>query len=721
MSLFNTMLLLWLGLTVLLNAERRTAGLYGAGGGLLLGAGFFVSHTAILGHGLNNVNWATNLWWRFGWGPVLVLPFAWYAVMLWYAGFWEDRTAALHRRHRSWLALCTALVVGFGALFLLATPLPSQEQLLHLDLSANPAIAGVSLLVLVYPMYNLLCIGLSVDALRRPSPPVRVMADIARRRARPWMLATAVVLLGVSLLVAVAMAGIVLDIRRGPFFSTYRDMSILVAAFDLVISSLIAVSVVLLGQAMVAYEIFTGNTLPRRGLGRQWRSAVVVAAGYSALVAISLTRNWQPISAVLLATGIMTVFYALFSWQTYVERGRYMHHLRPFVASEGLYDELLTPPEYAARAPNVGGKPSATAAMPTARAAVRQGSGELGLPAAVPHSPVALFTALCAEVLGARVGYLVPLGPLSPLVGPALAYPPEAVPPVAPAVAYAPGTLLAPVDPATHGGAGWAVPLWSERGLIGVLLLGDKRDGGLYTQEEIEIARASGERLIDTGASAALAGRLMALQRRHLAESGVLDRRARRVLHDDVLPLLHTAMLILSAADSAQQAEGLALLAAAHRGIADLLREMPTGSAPAVARLGLVDALRQSVSDEWPGAFDGVTWEVTPAAAAAVAALPPLTAEVLFYAAREAVRNAARYARPADGERPLHLHITLCAAAGLDVIVEDDGIGLGGGAARGSGHGLALHSTLLAVVGGTLAVVGPTGQGTRVTLHLPIS
>ena len=34
-SLFNTILLLWLGLTVLLNAERRTWGVWLAGGGLL--------------------------------------------------------------------------------------------------------------------------------------------------------------------------------------------------------------------------------------------------------------------------------------------------------------------------------------------------------------------------------------------------------------------------------------------------------------------------------------------------------------------------------------------------------------------------------------------------------------------------------------------------------------------------------------------------------------
>ena len=36
MSLFNTVLQLWLGLTVLLNAERRSWGIWLASGGLLL-------------------------------------------------------------------------------------------------------------------------------------------------------------------------------------------------------------------------------------------------------------------------------------------------------------------------------------------------------------------------------------------------------------------------------------------------------------------------------------------------------------------------------------------------------------------------------------------------------------------------------------------------------------------------------------------------------------
>ena len=41
------------------------------------------------------------------------------------------------------------------------------------------------------------------------------------------------------------------------------------------------------------------------------------------------------------------------------------------------------------------------------------------------------------------------------------------------------------------------MPLWNERGLIGVLLLGEKCDASLYIQVEMEIARAGGERLID--------------------------------------------------------------------------------------------------------------------------------------------------------------------------------------------------------------------------------
>jgi signal transduction histidine kinase len=379
------------------------------------------------------------------------------------------------------------------------------------------------------------------------------------------------------------------------------------------------------------------------------------------------------------------------SWRSYAERERYIDAVRPFAASPRLYEYLVSHPADPA-----------------------------------PGGQVAdLFRTLCGDVLGARLAYLVPLGPVTPLVGPGLVYPAGAgpAPPVA-GVAHrlaggapAHGVALAPAD---HGGALWAVPLRSRRQLIGVLLLGEKRDGSLYAQEEIEIAQAAGERLMDTLAGAEMARRLMALQRQRLAESQVLDQKARRALHDDVLPLVHAAMLSLGG-DGASHADTVALLADAHRRLSDLLHEMPAPATAEVERLGLAGALRRLVERDLADAFDGVAWRV----AHPLPSLPSLPASVLFYAAREAMRNAARHARA--GDRPIHLSVTigLAAGGGVEVVVEDDGAGFdattlhGGPGAGDGGQGLGLHSTMMAVVGGTLSVDTVPGAGTRLVLALP--
>ena len=60
-------------------------------------------------------------------------------------------------------------------------------------------------------------------------------------------------------------------------------------------------------------------------------------------------------------------------------------------------------------------------------------------------------------------------------------------------------------------------------------------------------------------------------------------------------------------------------------------------------------------------------------------------------------------------------------ASELRVIIEDDGVGLGAPPAPngGSGQGLALHGTMMAVVGGALAAESVPGRYTRVLLTLP--
>jgi signal transduction histidine kinase len=216
----------------------------------------------------------------------------------------------------------------------------------------------------------------------------------------------------------------------------------------------------------------------------------------------------------------------------------------------------------------------------------------------------------------------------------------------------------------------------------------------------------------------------MALQRQRLAESQLLDQRARRVLHDDVLQQLHTAMLKLVSEKSkpnGNTSAAIEMLANVHGQISDLLREMPTTTLPEISHLGLVGALRKVLDEEMGVAFEEVQWNVEPKAEREAQAISPLTAEVIYYAAREAIRNAARHGRKEASDRPLHLKVSVKWQDSLALAIEDDGKGVldDSEEGNGNGQGLALHSTMMAVVGGELAVESQQGKFTRVSLNLP--
>lgn len=690
LSFFNLIAFIWLGLTVLLNAERRRWGTWVAGGGLILGGLFFAGHSAVVSHAYDTFDGFaadTEFWWRASWLPVVGAPYLWYLMTVWYAGL----LASL--RQRVWLLV--AGLLGLGAILSLAVanPLPSYDEVLNRAPIAVFQIAGLPVAALVYPLYSTLCIVLALLALRNPAASERFMGDEARRRARPWLIAASVVLLLVTLTLGVAVAVFLSRIQTRLLGDHIVRTLFVLVGFDLLICGLLAIAILLIGRAIVSYEIFTGKALPRGGLFHYWQRSIILAAGFGALIGLSLIlpriRDLDSIYRVLLATLLMTLFYALLSWRSYADRERSMDALRPFVASQQLYERMLRP-----------------AAPPE-------------LDAATP------LRVLCEQVLDARLAYLAALGPLAPLVGPAVTAGASAT--TAPndlalarlvAMARSPQTICLPLHPGQYGGAVWAVPLWGERGLIGMLLLGEKRDGGLYTQEEMEIARAAGERLIDAQASTVMARRLMELQRQRLAESQVIDQRTRRVLHDDVLPQLHTAMLMLQAGSA--QPDAISLLSDTHRQIANLLHALPSTAAPELARLGLLNALRHAIENEFASAFDHIEWQIEAATAQLAERLSPLAAEVCFYAAREAVRNAARYGRPADSTRPFQLSVAACWRNGLEVTISDNGVGMGFAAAsQGSGQGLALHSTLMAVIGGTLTAGSNPSAGTRITLALP--
>lgn len=84
---------------------------------------------------------------------------------------------------------------------------------------------------------------------------------------------------------------------------------------------------------------------------------------------------------------------------------------------------------------------------------------------------------------------------------------------------------------------------------------------------------------------------------------------------------------------------------------------------------------------------------------------------MVFYTAREVLRNSAKHRR---GVSPLEVRISAKYESGLEIVIEDSGAG---GKAEG-GSGLALHGTMLAVVGGELELATNTEGGSKVKLRM---
>lgn len=680
-SLFNTILLLWLGLTVLLNVERRTLGVWLMGIGLLLGAAFFISHTAILGHDSVFTPQGLNFWWQIGWIPVIGSPFAWYILILWYSGFWSELGEPIRRRHTIWLIQVSMLGGALALIMTFTHALPSFTQITVLDLSSTLVIGGIPVIFALFPVFIVLCIGLSLDALRHPAPPSRLMGTQARERTRPWLTGTAVILLIVGLLVAIFVAWVVSsarDLTQGiiPF-------ALMLSAiwFDLAIEILIATAVVMLGQGLVSYEVFTGKVLPRRGFFRHWRSTVILAFGYAVIIGWSLAFRLRPIYSLLLTTALMTTFYALFSWRSFEEREEFMARLRPFVGSQDFVQNLMHP----------DGDPSSSAR--------------------------ALFQALCRDVLNTSEAQLIPLGSMARLAGKPLTIPEEAAP--SEFVGDGSDFFGSDILPLEDGDLPyrWALPLWTERGPIGAMLLGDKQDRSLYTQEEIEIARSSGEHILDLLTGEEMARRLILTQRRRLAETQVMDRHTRRALHDEILPDLHTAVLRLStrSSDSSAPGEAITVLTRIHHQISNLIR-----TSPAIAQVNagtdFIQALKDAVAAEFSDEFDSIIWDVH----GDFPSLEPVVAEVLFHATREVVRNAAVHGRGTHREHGLSVVISIFADDQICIRIADDGVGVNESEpVESSEGGLALHATMIAIIGGILHVSSSPTGGTEVVITAP--
>ncbi|HEX5440739.1 MAG TPA: ATP-binding protein, partial [Ktedonobacterales bacterium] len=745
---FNLITFLWLGLMVLLLGDRRNLITWVGGIGLLLAALFFLCHGALVGAGVPEGPSPSDLWWRVSWLPAFVAPLFWAATGLHYA-----ELAGVSKNLR--LPVLTGVAsLGLLAILLAFFYWPALSQygdfIRLLDASirlrqpvphppnVSPVLPALGLAFVVYigvcaclPWILLVARRLLPDSAQHAGSEETLLWDAgdAWSRARPGLLWASLCMIGAGAVVAIIGALVLLSEHRASLTTVTGTLpiqapvtrpghvpTVLVGA-DLLVQVALAGLGLTLGRAVLRQGILVERRLPQRGYLSHWRGMALIAAVLAAAVTWMTGVEAEALPDLLLLLALITGAYAVVTWQSFAAHDRLLDQMRPFIASltTGQTNWLATDPRE------------------------------------IERNVEALFTSLCRDVLGAARGRLsLTAGRLHRT----FSY--EA--PV--------GEVSYPFDRQE-----WALPVSDERGVVARLVLGPRVDGAGYTSADLEIARACGQRILDAVGEFVAAQAIASLARRRGLEAELSAALPRRVLHDEVLPRLHLAMLRLEAlrarlpagriAEPARASTSSALperaepadalrdasdeleavvheLGLAHHDLAALMRAAPIANKRHLEH-GLVSALRSALDGEFRGAFDELALDAPDEARVAADALPPIVADLLLGAAQEALRNAGRHGRGDNLHRRLAVRIALAADdRAVTVTVRDDGVGLQSERARagqaeaevtsfvvqpvdsgGARSGLLTHGALIALIGGTLTAHSVPAQGTTVTIRVP--
>ncbi|HEX7736378.1 MAG TPA: ATP-binding protein [Ktedonobacteraceae bacterium] len=797
LSIFDLVAFLWLTFTVWLNGNRR-AGIVRLGViGLGLSALFFFIHAILISSPLTPPTSFLTLdfWWRMIWIPALGVPYLWFAIGLHYAALIN----ANWRRRRP-LLLCLAgalglvvfgLMIGYRHTFTYIGVLRLLSYSDALEDMRRGLFSPLMLIPVLYLAYVTFCaigpwfttgrVGRLLKLLWQTLLPGRkarhtgslrrsmmdafwddhVDVEMLEEPMLSWHLARPGLLLAALLMVALTTTLGVLVVQSminwlgyGPHLPAALPAAVLPSAspvpfnlliLDFLATGAVALVILLIGYSIVRHGVLIERPLARRGFFEQWRGIVIVATLVSIMIALLVAITESSLGGLLLITCLATGAYALFTWSGYTAHDRYIALLSPFVRSTAQRHWLNTD-------------------LPRT---------ELDL----EH----LFFHLCHDVLGVECAYLAVL---TGSVRRSFSYrwPAGLVPgpqwnkahrrftgELTPAMAERQGE--APASPATQGRRIqvyvddqpliiWIVPIYNERGLAATLYLGPREDGSVFTDEDMNLAHACGQRILDTLGDHEAMQAVASLLRRRVVDVKLLGAQQRRVLHDEILPQMHLALLQLemlrSLPESGQLApaeavandgpqktsalepddallqarkrpvdEAIAIISDTHRRLAAMMRATAPGAPHRLEHDGLINAIQTMLEQDFQNAFDEINWRVTEETAAWIdERVSPAIAELIFAAVQEALRNAARHARGAD----VHRHLSLAFSAtwnpcepGFEIIVADDGVGLASAASTttGTGGGLVTHSALLAIAGGSLIVKSTPGEGVIVKISLP--
>lgn len=760
LSIFNLITFLWLAFTVWLNGDRQSAIARVGFIGLSLAALFFFIHGSLIrGPLTQTTNLAlTDFLWHLIWLPALGVPYIWFVIGLYYAALINEQW----RTRCPWLLILAALL-GCSVLILLTfnrSTYTFRDTILLLGYSnvqehIHPGLISsiflVSALFLIYvtfcaigPWFTLGRIGRLVYvfllactgrqqyvSLRRRLIDAfwndQIGMDQLEEPALSWHLARPGLLLAALLMVCLTVSlGILvlfvilhgLEARgNGTLPTTLDILPLPLVILDIYATGSVALIVLLTGYSIVRHGILIERPLARRGFFEQWRGIVIVATMTAILIAFLAEFTRSSLGGMLLITSIATGAYALFTWSSYTAHDRYITLLAPFLRSTNVRHWLNTDLQK------------------------------------TEQSMEALFSHLCKDVLEVQCAILVVLaGPVRRNFNyrwPILDWPEEIVEQSQsdqhPYKPHSESSLTQDLQTRrfyrmrmTLQDASvicWVLPLYDELGLVANLYLGPRKDGSVFTDEDMDLAQVCGQRILDTLRDHEAMLTVASLLRRRIVDVKLLGAQQRRVLHDEILPMLHLALLHMEtlrpqAADGQINARtdqalenAIISISNAHRQLAAMMRAMSTSAPHRLERDGLISAIHTMLAQDFQHSFDEVEWRISDEVASHInEVVPPAIAELVFAAVQEILRNAARHGRGSDVHRRLRLTIEAGCNPHLEVIVADDGIGIisASSSTTGTAGGLLTHSALLAIAGGSLTVKSAPGEGVRVRIFLPI-
>ena len=767
LSIFSLVAFLWLTLTVWLNGDRRTGIVRLGVVGLSLSALFFFIHAVLISSSLPTPANTAELTpldylWHLLWLPALGVPYIWFAIGLHYAALIKARW----RRRRPWM-LFSGAILGCIVLLLLilnqsTATYAGTLRLLAYAASSDTTRAGLlSSLVLLpglFLAYVTFCaIGPwftpgRVSRLLKVLWQARLSNPIPTQRSEPasslrhrlaeafwddpadlelleepvfsWHVARPGLLLAALLMAALTTTLGVLCLRSPfnwlaieqhhslPAPPVLHTLPFNLIVLDLIATGTVALIILLIGYSIVRHGILIERPLARRGFFEQWRGIVIVATTVAIFIALLVSLTHSSLVSLLLITSLATAAYAMFTWSSYTAHDRYIALLGPFLRSTGLRHWLNTDLQ----------------------------KTEQGLES--------LFFHLCHNVLAVQCARLTVIAgslrhsfnyrwPENARVGEAQR--------IGSSVGMNAHRLRMTLDGQSM--ICWVLPMYDDRGLAATLYLGPRQDGGAFTDEDMDLAHACGQRILDTLGNHEAMQAVAELLRRRIVDVKLLGAQQRRVLHDEILPQMHLALLRLEtlreipmqgarqergspfATANVQETwkataldEAVDLISDAHRRLAAMMRTTTPSAPHHLERDGMIQAIRTMLEQDFQHAFDEIGWHVSDEAAACIDELtPPAIAELIFAAVQEVLRNAARHARGTDVHRRLRLTLQATCAPHLEVIVADDGVGIASAnsSTTGTGGGLLTHSALLAIAGGSLTIKSAPDEGVTVRIFLP--